>query len=119
MHNPEFLLSPQLALPQVPGMNRNWPFRRSLNLPAALPALPQFPCLHSLPPIAELLELEEQIQVGIGHLYLQVEVEQVQVLVLDLQEQELGEVAAVQAPLEVVEEAVLPLTLALVRDAGP
>ena len=119
IHNPGLLLFPQLALPRAPGMSRNWPFHQSLNLLAALPAPLQFPYLHSLPPIGELLELvEEQTQVCICHPSLRVEVEQVQVFVLNLQGQELGAVAAVHAPLEVEEEAVLPLTLALVRDAG-
>lgn len=80
----------------------------------ALLALPLFPYLHTLPPIGELLGLEEQVQ-DIGHPYLQVELVPLQ----DLQEQELGAVAAALVPLEVVEVVELPVPLAPARDARP
>lgn len=53
----------------------------------------------------------------ICHPYLQVEL--VKMPLQDLQEQELGVVAAVRAPLEVEEVAELLLHLAPVRDARP
>ena len=80
----------------------------------ALLALPLFPYLHTLPPIGELLGLEEQVQ-DIGHPYLQVELVPLQ----DLQEQELGAVAAALVPLEVVEVVELPVPLAPARDVRP
>ena len=80
----------------------------------ALLALPLFPYLHTLPPIGELLGLEEQVQ-DIGHPYLQVELVPLQ----DLQEQELGTVAAALVSLEVVEVVELPVPLAPARDARP
>ena len=82
----------------------------------ALLALPLFPYLHTLPPIGELLGLEEQVQ-DIGHPYLQAELVPLQ----DLQEQELelGAVAAALVPLEVVEVVELPVPLAPARDARP
>ena len=80
----------------------------------ALLALPLFPYLHTLPPIGELLGLEEQVQ-DIGHPYLQVELVPLQ----DLQEQELGAVAAALVPLEVVEVVELPVPLVPARDARP
>ena len=75
----------------------------------ALLALPLFPYLHTLPPIGELLGLEEQVQ-DIGHPYLQVELVPLQ---------ELGAVAAALVPLEVVEVVELPMPLAPARDARP
>ena len=84
----------------------------------ALLALPLFPYLHTLPPIGELLGLEEQVQVqDIGHPYLQVEL--VHVPLQDLQGQELGAMAAALAPLEVVEVVELPVPLAPARDVRP